>query len=102
MIDSSRTDELTVAPRRRVSAHACAVARHVSADGCQLVVDMQNVEQGQRLSFALDGYPPVRGTVRWVVRDRVGFAFDRPISHDAQAAMLRRSRMVQGVDLYLS
>jgi len=91
-----------VPSRRRHSAYASAVAQHVSSDGCQFVVERENLSRGQRFSFALDGYPPVLGTVRWVVKDRVGFAFDRPISRDAQSAMLRRSRVVQGLDLYLS
>ncbi|MEE4453178.1 PilZ domain-containing protein [Novosphingobium resinovorum] len=91
-----------VPTRRKHSAYASALARHVSADGCQFVVERSPIEQGQRLSFALEGYPPVLGTVRWVVKDRVGFAFDRPISRDAQSAMVRRSRVVQGLDLYLS
>jgi hypothetical protein len=107
MIEFPQTLEVTVSVRRDQSAYACAVARHVTSDGCQFVVESdvvapEEIAQGQRFSFALDGHPPVRGTVRWVVHDRVGFAFDRPISHDAQAAMLMRSRVVQGVELYLS
>lgn len=85
--------------RRKLSAHASAVARHVTADGCQFVTERLGIAAGQCFSFTLDDHPPVRGTVRWVVNDRIGFAFDRPISRDAQAAMLRRSRVVQGVDL---
>lgn len=88
--------------QRQHSAYASAVARHISSEGCQFVVEQNVVAEGQRFSFALDGHPPVRGTVRWVVSDRVGFAFDRPISRDAQGAMQQRSRVVQGLDLYLS
>ncbi|MYL99038.1 PilZ domain-containing protein [Novosphingobium sp. FGD1] len=88
--------------RHQHSAYASAVARHISAEGCQFVVEQVGVVQGQRFSFALDGHPAVRGTVRWVVKDRVGFAFDQPISRDAQAAMRERCHVVQGVELYLS
>ncbi|HUD31287.1 MAG TPA: PilZ domain-containing protein [Novosphingobium sp.] len=78
------------------------MARHISSEGCQFVVEQDDIAEGQRFSFALEGHPAVRGTVRWVVNDRVGFAFDRPISRDTQAAMQQRCRIVQGVDLYLS
>ncbi|MGF7152547.1 PilZ domain-containing protein [Novosphingobium gossypii] len=85
--------------RRKPSTHASAVARHVTADGCQFVIERIGVSAGQCFSFVLDDHPPVRGTVRWVVRDRIGFAFDRPISRATQMAMLRRSKVVQGLDL---
>jgi hypothetical protein len=90
-----------VQSRRKLSTHASAVARHVTSDGCQFVIERAGVAAGQCFSFVVDDYPPVRGTVRWVVKDRIGFAFDRPISRDAQAAMLRRSRVVQGLELLL-
>lgn len=85
--------------RAKLSTHASAVARHVTAEGCQFVVERTGLAAGQSFSFTLDDHPPVRGTVRWVVRNRIGFAFDRPISHDTQAAMVRRSRVVQGLEL---
>ncbi|WP_159981645.1 PilZ domain-containing protein [Novosphingobium sp. 18050] len=88
--------------RRKHSAYASAVARHISSEGCQFEVVRDDIAEGQRFSFALDGYPPIRGTVRWVVSDRVGFAFDRPISRDAQSAMRKRCAIVEGVELYLS
>ena len=66
------------------------------------MVEQEDIAEGQRFSFAVDGHPPIRGTVRWVVSDRVGFAFDAPISRAAQAAMQQRCRIVQGLDLYLS
>lgn len=87
--------------RRNHSAYASAVARHISSEGCQFEVVQDDIAEGQRFSFALDGHPPIRGTVRWVVSDRVGFAFDRPISRDAQSAMRQRCSIVQGVELYL-
>lgn len=91
--------EVNVSNRRKPSVHASAVARHVTADGCQFVIEKAGVAAGQCFCFVVDDHPPVRGTVRWVVRDRIGFAFDRPISRAAQIAMLRRSKVVQGVDL---
>lgn len=88
--------------RRKPSAYASAVARHISAEGCQFSIEQDDVAEGQRFSFAIEGHPPISGTVRWVVGDRVGFAFDHPISRDAQKAMQMRCRVVQGLDLYLS
>lgn len=102
MSDPVQPSTVTPGDTRRHAVYASALARHVSADGCQLVVEQRPVAAGQSFSFALDGHPPVRGTVRWVVKDRVGFAFDRPISRGAQSAMLLRSRVVQGLDLVLS
>ncbi|WP_404480706.1 PilZ domain-containing protein [Novosphingobium sp. BL-52-GroH] len=91
-----------MAIRRKHSAYASAVARHISSEGCQFVVEQEDIAEGQRFSFAVDGHPPIRGTVRWVVSDRIGFAFDGPISREAQRAMQVRCRVVQGLDLYLS
>lgn len=88
--------------QRQHFTYASATARHISAEGCQFVVGPDRIAEGQRLRFALEGHPAVRGTVRWVVGDRIGFAFDRPISHDAQKLMQERCRVVEAVELYLS
>ncbi|MFC0205480.1 PilZ domain-containing protein [Novosphingobium soli] len=91
-----------IATRSRHPAHASAVARHVSAEGCQFVVEQGNVAEGQSLGLAVDGHPPIRGTVRWVVSDRIGFAFDCPLPRDAQAALQQRGRSARTVSLYLA
>ena len=87
---------------RKPSSNASALARHISAEGCQFVTGWGEIAEGQRFSFALGGHPPVSGTVRWVVGDRAGFAFDQPISREAQATMRQLCRTVERLDLYLS
>ncbi|MCJ2177121.1 PilZ domain-containing protein [Novosphingobium album (ex Hu et al. 2023)] len=88
------------------SAHkraACkAVAKHVSAEGCQFIVRPDNIEAGQRFRFNLEGLDPVIGSVRWVVGDRVGFAFDRPLSRGSQDVLTGYCRSVLGLDLFLA
>lgn len=83
-------------------AYASGVARHISSDGCQFVVEQDDVVAGQCFRLALADHPPVRGTVRWVVADRVGFAFERPISRDVQVALQQRCRSGLGLDLFLA
>lgn len=90
-----------VAVRQTNDAYAAAVPRHVSADGCQLVLLRQaTIRAGERLRFGLAGAEPVVGTVRWVVADRAGFAFDRPLSGDDASALLRHGRDLPGLALY--
>lgn len=86
----------------KLPAYASAVARHISSDGCQLVVQRDLFMQGERYSFTLDGFPMIQGTVRWVVKDRVGFAFDAPISSATQTAIQQRCRLLNGLDLFLT
>ncbi|WP_067733345.1 PilZ domain-containing protein [Novosphingobium naphthalenivorans] len=82
---------------------ACkALAKHVFAEGCQFVVREESITPGQRFRFNLEGLEPVIGTVRWVVQDRIGFAFDRPLNHKSQDALARHCRSVLGLDLYLA
>ncbi|MCJ2185338.1 PilZ domain-containing protein [Novosphingobium beihaiensis] len=82
---------------------ACtALAKHVFAEGCQFVVKQDSIAPGQRFRFNLEGLQPVVGTVRWVVEDRVGFAFDRPLSRKNQDALTSHCRSVHGLDLYLA
>jgi hypothetical protein len=99
---TDEVDEVGVSIRRKPAAYSSAVARHISAEGCQFVIERDEVAEGQRFSFGVEGHPLILGTVRWVVGDRVGFAFDRPIPRAAQEAMRLRCRVVQGLDLYLS
>lgn len=86
----------------RQNGSAYAVARHVCADGCQFVLKDDRVAPGQRFRFKLDGLAPVIGTVRWVVTDRIGFAFDRPLGRDTLDALSRHCRSVHGLELFLA
>ena len=88
--------------RRANSAHSAAVAKHVSADGCQLIVVREGIAPGQRFRFKLTDFAPVIGTVRWVTGKRVGFAFDMPIARPLQDALAEHCRSHHGIDLYLS
>ena len=74
------------------SPYSAALAKHVSAEGCQFVFNEKRVE----------GFDPVIGTVRWVVIDRVGFAFDRPLSRACQQALSEHCRTVHGLKLFLA
>jgi hypothetical protein len=82
------------------SVYASVGARHVSAEGCQLVVEREVPARGERFVFSLGGQAMVAGTVRWVVKDRVGFAFDQPIEREAQTALLAGSRTLNGIEIY--
>lgn len=93
-------DAATVA-RNGESAFAWGTARHVSVEGCQLIVGGEVLEQGQRLAFALDGGDRVSGAVRWVLGDRAGFAFDAPIRRDTVRAMQTDARLGDALELYL-
>ncbi len=82
---------------------ACtALAKHISAEGCQFIVRADSIATGQRFRFNLDGLEPVVGTVRWVVDDRIGFAFDRPLSRKSQDVLTSHCRSVLGLELYLA
>ncbi|MFC0684813.1 PilZ domain-containing protein [Novosphingobium clariflavum] len=70
-----------------VPPFATASARHISPEGCQLVIESSLLEKGLRLVMAMSGFARVTGTVRWVVGDRVGFAFDAPIAGEFMQAM---------------
>ncbi|WP_243652307.1 hypothetical protein [Novosphingobium sp. PhB165] len=51
------------------------------------MVERNLLEKGVRLVLALAGNPRATGTVRWVVADRAGFAFDAPIAADLMRIM---------------
>jgi hypothetical protein len=78
-----------------------AAARHVSADGCQLIVEREVLARGQRLAFDLDGSDRISGAVRWVLGDRAGFAFDAPIGSDTVRAIQCDARLADGLELYV-
>jgi len=81
-----------------ISPYATALAKHVSPEGCQLVVERNLLEKGVRLVLSLAGNPRVTGTVRWVVEDRAGFAFDAPIAADLMG-MMRLGPQGPGLEL---
>lgn len=80
--------------------HTAIVARHVSADGCQLVLGGEEVSLGARFGFHLAGFPPVHGTVRWIVADRAGFVFDQPLCRDSQRALAGQAQPARGLALF--
>lgn len=82
-----------------VTPFATALARHVSPEGCQLVVESSLLEKGLRLVMAQAGFARVTGTVRWVVGDRAGFAFDAPIAGEFMQAM-KLGLQGPGLELY--
>lgn len=84
------------------SAHSAAVAKHISAEGCHLIVAQENIVRGQRFRFNLAGFKPIIGTVRWVTGKHVGFAFDMPLTRASQEALIEHCRSMHGIDLYLS
>lgn len=65
-------------PRDRVDGAVPIVgtARHVSTEGCQFAIRGGRPAVGDRLGFGWRG-DPIAGTVRWVLEDRIGFAFAR-------------------------
>jgi hypothetical protein len=101
MKNGKQSGEVGVSIVRKQSAYASAIARHISADGCQFVTGSAGIVEGQRFRFAPGGLAPISGTVRWVVGDRAGFAFDRPIPTEAQATMRQHRGIVEEIDLYL-
>lgn len=78
---------------------ARALPRHVSVDGCQLVLGGQGARPGQRFRLDLAGIAPISGTVRWAVADRVGFAFDRPLCPAGLSALSQRGTRVRELTL---
>jgi len=72
---------------RKVSSHIPCMARHTSPEGCQLVVEPGTLSAGQRCALAFEALGRIAGTVRWVVDDRAGFAFDERIDRERQHAI---------------
>lgn len=83
-------------------ADNAAIAKHISEDGCQLILARDDVVKGQRFRFNLAGTAPIIGTVRWVFANRVGFAFDRPLCRASQEALISHCLKVHGLDLFLA
>lgn len=68
------------------------VARHASAEGCQFVVEGGRFVVGQRLGFTLGNSREIRGAIRWLLGDRIGFAFDAAISREDLQELTRLQR----------
>jgi hypothetical protein len=62
-------------------------ARHVSSEGCQFVMSGKAPGLGRRLRVAAGPQWAITGTVRWVVGERIGFAFDQRIDAAAVIAL---------------
>ena len=82
------------------SLYTSVGARHVCAEGCQFVTEREQLSKGERLALVVDGKERITGTVRWVVRDRAGFAFDAPLTREIQSALLADTRHYKGIELY--
>jgi len=87
--------------RHKDSAFASALARHVSDEGCQLVVAGVEVGAGQRFTLEIAATERISGSVRWVVGARAGFAFDEPIGGDTLNAIRQGGPGLAALDIYL-
>lgn len=93
-------DDLARKPILRRSRRAVVGARHICADGCQFVTLSEELSKGERLAFVINESDRVAGTVRWVVRDRAGFAFDAPIASGTLAALRASTQNYENIELY--
>lgn len=64
-----------------------ALLRHVSAEGCQLMVESLDISVGMRIAIVVETGEFVTGTVRWLVSGRAGFAFDQVIQSELRAIL---------------
>lgn len=80
--------------------YASVGARHVCAQGCQFVAGREQFSKGERFAFAVNGTGRIAGTVRWVVKDRVGFAFDAPIAEEVRSALRAGANYQANIELY--
>ena len=55
------------------------IARHISAEGCQFVIVGKVPSIGRRVRLVVAPGVTVTGTIRWVLGERVGFAFDHRV-----------------------
>ncbi len=63
------------------------IPRHVSAEGCQFVIAGKVPAVGRCLRVDLAPDLAIHGTIRWVLGDRIGFAFDRRVVAAALAVL---------------
>lgn len=75
------------------------LVRHVSEDGCQLILMAKAPNVGRRLSFECAPGSTISGTIRWVLGDRVGFAFDQRISPEAVAQVTATGAQIKTIRL---
>lgn len=93
-------DELIRMPIPGWFPRASVGARHICAEGCQFVTGSEEFSKGERFAFMVNESKRVTGTVRWVVRDRAGFAFDAPVAKETLAALLARTQDYGSIELY--
>ncbi len=69
-----------------------AIARHVSGEGCLFLVPRGDLEPGEALLVSVATFPAVRGVVRWVLEDRLGFAFRQVLPEGMEHALADQAR----------
>lgn len=85
--DRSRSEQLRGFPR------------HVTAEGCQFLLASGSGEPGARKIFTAPDGTPVEGTIRWIIEERVGFAFDRPLGNATHAALSDQVTALTAIEL---
>jgi hypothetical protein len=75
------------------------IARHVSREGCQFVMTGKAPSVGRRLRVMMESGACVSGTIRWVLGERVGFAFDRAIDEAEVAGLTYHFAGVRVIEL---
>ncbi|MCB2051716.1 MAG: PilZ domain-containing protein [Novosphingobium sp.] len=79
---------------------AHVAVKHCSSAGCQLVADDLTLESGQVLKVRIAGIVTLSGTVRWVLPDRAGFAFDEPLPVDKVRQVRQPGRSPPSADVF--
>lgn len=77
-----------------------AMPRHVSAEGCQFLVETARPTVGERLVVAVDPATRVPGQVRWVVDDRFALVFDQPLDREVRMKIERHGRARGALGLF--
>jgi hypothetical protein len=77
------------------------MARHVSTEGCQLVISGKPPGAGRRLSFTIEPARTIAGTIQWVLGNRVGFVFDCRIDAAVAADMAAHMAKFRTLELLL-
>jgi hypothetical protein len=98
--------EMTVFKERQMQRSAfgdvvgSALLRHVSPEGCQLMVDSLDILPGARLVIVPESPHFATGIVRWLVGGRAGFAFDEAIGGELRALLESAHPLPTPVTLY--
>lgn len=87
------------ADREEANGRLYGVARHVTADGCQFAITGPRPAAGCHLTCRLSANAAVTGVVRWIVEDRIGFAFDRLLDAGSLAELARHCLQVKALAL---